>query len=316
MDTWVQRLALIAGPEIAGYRVEPGPAMAVHPDVRMSPFYPPGASFDRDCRVARHERLDRALHLELISEAGREDRQPRYAGIRWEGGQAVLLVGPTHFREVRATNARATRDPSWDSLLREAGQQEFGDEGAYFSNALAVTTAVASESGEAIVGRRGSTTVLYPRFWHVPGGQLESDCRFLDLPQPGAHLAGKAAEQAAREIEEEYGIPRESQFSALTGLVDGLSNVTFTYRTAVALPAEEILRRAGAAADAADHDAYRILRTPGEVHDFVVQTRDIVPAGAGALLSSLRLSDPEAFASAVARMTQYPVTVHNRDARR
>jgi len=312
MKEQVKHLYVLAefGPE--GYRIEKGSAMEVHPSLGRPDFYPLEASLKTDFDTAMYERIDRAGELGLIG-CGKgedwEDRKPRFSGIRKKKGIYVISVGPAHFKETQATNKVAINDRDFYKMLRADGLKDFNDPRAYFAYTFAANAVPVSEEGHVLVFQRAPApkTELYPCHWQDIGGMVDTNFYFWAYDNPSKAFVEMTNEIMQKEIEDEGGVmPKEMRMN-LTGIVDCLSTVDFTYLATIKLPSEEIRERRQRAKDAADHTEDKVLKTSGEVRDFLLGNEPIAPAGLGGMLLYLKAVDVDAFDSVCKDFSQYPL---------
>lgn len=291
-----------------GYQIEKGLAMAVHSTLLGKPsFYPSEATLGRDYDIAMKERITDAMEQRLINKGRFNDRKPRFAGLRRDpkDNSYIIAVGPTHFEETKATTLAGIKNRRVYTLLRQDGQMDHGDPRAYFAYNFAANTVPVSDEGYALAFRRSPNAEIYPNHWHTIGGMIDTDFSFWNKKDPSIEFRYMIDERMLKELKEELGVLPSELSLELTGLVDGFSTVDFTYAARIFLPAEEMLRRGKSAEDAADHTKTKILRTPGEVHDFLLSSEPLVPDGVGGMLLYLKGRDRDAYDSAVQKFSAY-----------
>lgn len=306
MSDQVRHLYLLADFRKADYRIEKGPAMQVHPSVREAGFYPADATFETDYETAYQERVVQALNEGKINNGRFEDRKPRFAGLKLGNDGYVIFVGPSHFGETQRTNVAAINDRDFYNDLLRYGIPHT-DPRAFFAYTFATNAVPVSEDGHVLVFRRSPKSEIYPSHWQDIGGMLDTDFSFWGSDAPSVAFRELAYNRMEKELDEEGGILSSEMGLELTGLVDGLSTVDFTYVAEVRLPSGEILERRRRAEDANDHTEDRVLRTSGELHDFLLSDEPLSPVGVGAMLIHLREADQEAYDSVLKRFEQYPL---------
>ncbi|GEM_PF-2299435 len=87
-------------------------------------------------------------------------------------GKLLLRLGPTDYREFVGTNMEAGKDPEYMKALIERGMLRLQDENAFFSNTMAICSAIETSDGKVVAGLRGDRTRVaeYGRAWHTIGG--------------------------------------------------------------------------------------------------------------------------------------------------
>jgi len=192
--------------------------------------------FQRMERVWSEKVKDAILNGKILF-AGSQYRLSRYE-VGDEG--VILYVGPTDYREFTGTNVEAGRDPEYMALLIEWGRERFGDENAFFSNTLAICSAVETGDGKLIVGLRSDKVAEYPQCWHTTGGH----------PNPKNYQNENIDmfDAMEREVCGELGLNvDEIAYMGLVGLVRNRKTrkPELLFTTKVELPYEEITNRRG-----------------------------------------------------------------------
>ena len=309
MSDQVKHIHMFAefGPD--GYRIEKGPAMAVHGSLGRPDFYPPGSTLGRDYDTAFKERIQDAIEQGLINQGKFDDRKPRFSGIRKENGVYIVQVGVTHFEETRRTNIAAIGDRGVYNTLRESGKDVFNDSREYFAYNFAADAVPVSEEGHVLVFRRDPNAEIYPGHWQDIGGMIDTDFSFWDAADPSLAFRYLVDARMIAELNEEVCLLPSELNLRLTGLVDGLGTVDFTYIANSRLTSDEIIERRKRADDAADHTEDKVLRTPGEVVEFLLSAEPLSPVGVGAMLFYLKEEDLDAFGHVVTGFSQYPLSL-------
>ncbi|MDP3640689.1 MAG: NUDIX domain-containing protein [Nanoarchaeota archaeon] len=122
-----------------------------------------------------------------------DDRKLRYHLLSTDDlhNEVTLYLGITHFRAYQADLAR---DELQVQVLKQAGENQFSNEYAFFSRPLAVTVLPITREGTAFIGERGNKE---------RGGLWNAVAGYVRFRHPGEV---DLKEDLLRELQEEFGI--------------------------------------------------------------------------------------------------------------
>lgn len=217
-----------------------------------------------------------------------DDRKLRYDKCELNKDVYTMYLGPSHFGENQTSNIHCLKDKNLYEYLLNEGIKNFDDKEAYFANIIATNATLETKEGYILAFKRSSKSEIYADHWHVIGGHVETDLKVFKKKNPSEYFKKILDKQVLAELEEELAIKPE--WFKLTGFVHGVSGADFTYIAKINKTADEILKTAKHARDAADHSSFKKLN-PEELTYFLLTEKNIVPVGFGSLLLYLKYKD-------------------------
>lgn len=248
----------------------------------------------RDFDTALEERINKPLANGMLTVRNPDgsikfdERKLRYDKCELNNNVYTFYLGPSHFGENQTSNISCLKDKNLYEYLLNEGIKNFDDKEAYFANIIATNATLETKEGYALVFKRNPESEIYADHWHVIGGHVGTDLKIFENKNPSEHFKKLLDKQVLAELEEE--LATKPRWFKLTGFVHGVSGSDFTYIAKIDKIADEILKTAKHARDAADHSSFKKLNLE-ELADFLLKEKKIVPVGFGSLLLYLKHKD-------------------------